>query len=123
VSKYGMMIDPERMQSIANLTPPSSKTSIQSFLGKMNFIRHFVPSFFKMAKSLPNIIKKDVIFKRGSQENEDFHAIRQAITKDPSLMSPDFAKDFTLYNLVSDTSYVVLLTQNMMTILKSPFHS
>jgi hypothetical protein len=39
VSKYGMIIDLERTQSIAKIPPPSSKKAMQSFLGKINFVR------------------------------------------------------------------------------------
>jgi len=39
MSKYGMIIDPKRTQAIAKLPPPSSKKAMQSFLGKINFVR------------------------------------------------------------------------------------
>ena len=111
VSKDGMMIDPEITQDIANISPPSSKKAMQSFLGKINFVRRFVPSFSEMVRPLQNMIKKDAIFKWGSQENQAFNTIKQAITEAPSLMSPDFTKDFTLYTFASDRSYVAVLTQ------------
>jgi hypothetical protein len=111
VSKYGMIIDPERTQAIANLPPPSSKKAMQSFLGKINFVRRFVPSFSEMVRPLQNLIKKDVLYKWGSQENQDFNSIRKSITEAPSLMSLDFSQDFTLYTFASDRSYVVVLTQ------------
>jgi hypothetical protein len=38
-SKDGMLIDPERTQAIANLPPPSFKKAMQSFLGKIIFVR------------------------------------------------------------------------------------
>jgi hypothetical protein len=111
VSKDGMIIDPERTQAIANLPPPSSKKAMQSFLGKINFVRRFVPSFSEMVRPLQNLIKKDVLYKWGSQENQDFDSIRKSIIEAPSLMSPDFSQDFTLYTFASDRSYVVVLTQ------------
>jgi hypothetical protein len=42
VSSEGMIIDPERTQVISKLPPPSSKKSMQSFLGQINFVRRFV---------------------------------------------------------------------------------
>jgi hypothetical protein len=72
VSKYGMIIDPERTQDIAKLSPPSSKKSMQSFLGKINFVRRFVPSFSEMVRPLQNLIKKDVQYHWGPQENQAF---------------------------------------------------
>jgi hypothetical protein len=67
VSKYKIIIDPKRTQAIAKLSPPSSKKSMQSFLGKINFIRRFVPSFSEMVRPLQNLIKKDVQYHWGPQ--------------------------------------------------------
>ena len=45
VSKEGIMIDLERTKDISRITFPSTKKSMQSFMGKINFVRRFVPSF------------------------------------------------------------------------------
>ena len=46
VSKEGIMIDPKRTEAISKIPFPTTKKSMQSFLGKINFVRRFVPSFF-----------------------------------------------------------------------------
>jgi hypothetical protein len=106
-----MIIDPERTQVISKLPPPSSKKSMQSFLGQINFVRRFVPSFSEMVRPLQNLIKKDAQYHWGPLENQAFNSIKKAIIDAPSLMSPDFSQDFTLYTFASDHSYVVVLTQ------------
>jgi hypothetical protein len=52
VSSKGMIINLERTQVISKLPPPSSKKSMQSFLGQINFIGRFVPSFSEMVRPL-----------------------------------------------------------------------
>jgi hypothetical protein len=52
VSKDGMMIDPERVEVIANLPPPHNKKLMQPFMGKINFVRKFIPSFVETMKPL-----------------------------------------------------------------------
>jgi ribonuclease HI len=111
VSSDGMIIDPERTQVIAKLPPPTSKKSMQSFLGQINFVRRFVPSFSEMVRPLQNLIKKDTQYHWGPTENQAFNAIKKAIIDAPSLMSPDFSQDFTLYTFASDRSYAAVLTQ------------
>jgi hypothetical protein len=111
VSNDRMIIDPERTQAIAKLPPPSSKKSMQSFLGQINFVRRFVPSFSEMVRPLQNLIKKDIQYHWGPQESQAFDSIKKSIIEAPSLMSPDFSRDFTLYTFASDRSYVVVLTQ------------
>jgi hypothetical protein len=111
VSSDGMIIDPERTQVIAKLPPPTSKKSMQSFLGQINFVRIFVPSFSEMVRPLQNLIKKDTQYHWGPIENQAFNDIKKAIIDAPSLMSPDFSQDFTLYTFASDRSYAAVLTQ------------
>lgn len=111
MSSEGMIIDPERTQVIVKLPPPTSKKSMQSFLGQINFMRRFVPSFSEMVRPLQNLIKKDTQYHWGSLENQSFNAINKAIIDTPSLMSPDFSQDFTLYTFASNRSYAAILTQ------------
>ena len=46
VSKEGIMIDLERTEAISRIPFPATKKSMQSFMGKINFLRRFIPSFF-----------------------------------------------------------------------------
>jgi hypothetical protein len=58
----GINIDPERVRAIQNLPIPSSKKGIQSFMGKINFVRRFILDFARMVKPIHNLLKKDQIF-------------------------------------------------------------
>ena len=80
-------------------------------MGKINFIRRFVPSFSEIVHPLQNMIKKDSSFSWGDKEKESFIRIRKAIAEAPALVSPDFKKYFILYTFASDISYVAVLTQ------------
>ena len=63
VLKEGMIIDPERVEAISKIGLPNSHKAIQSFLGKINFVRKFVPNFAQIVKPLQFLVKKDVSFK------------------------------------------------------------
>ena len=56
VSKKGIMIDPKRIEAISKIPFPATKKSMQSFLGKINFVRRFVPSFSEIVRPLQNMI-------------------------------------------------------------------
>ena len=83
---------------------------MQSFLGKINFVRRFVPSFSKIVRPLQNMIKKDSSFSWGDKGKESFIRIIESIAEEPALVSPDFRKYFILYTFASDISYAVVLT-------------
>ena len=52
VSKHEIMIDPKRTQAISKITYPSSKKSMQSFLGKIIFVRRFITNFSEIIRPL-----------------------------------------------------------------------
>jgi hypothetical protein len=50
VSKEGVNIDQERLKEIKKISLPRNKKEIQSFLGRINLLRIFVPNFTEMVK-------------------------------------------------------------------------
>ena len=105
------MIDPERAEVISMLPPPHNKKSMQSFMGKINFFRRFIPSFANLVKPLQDMVKQKVEYKWEVAQWEAFVSIKEAIANAPSLMSPNFLRDFILDTFATDTSYATILTQ------------
>ena len=85
ISLDGIKIDPRRIESIKVITPPHNKKAMQSFLGKINFVRRFIPDFAEIVKSIQEMINKDSNFKWTKERKEAFDNIKEAIAKDPTL--------------------------------------
>jgi hypothetical protein len=90
-SKGGVSIDSERVQSIKYVRPPTNKKSLQSFFGKINFIRRFVPNFAKRIKPMSALLKKDVSFRWDDKSIKSFEDIKDAISQDFVLINPDYS--------------------------------
>jgi hypothetical protein len=58
VSGEGVRIDPSRVEAIQSLSIPRSKKEVQSFLGKINFLRRFVPKFVEKVKLITTMLRK-----------------------------------------------------------------
>jgi hypothetical protein len=110
-SPGGVSIDPERVQSIKDVRPPINKKALQSFLGKINFIRRFVPNFAERIKPLSALLKKDVAFRWGNEANRSFEDIKNAISQAPVLISPDFSRDFIIFSIASQDTIAGVLMQ------------
>ena len=50
VSKHGVTIDPKRVEEIQTIKLPRTKMKIQSFLGKVKFLRSFIANFTDSVK-------------------------------------------------------------------------
>jgi hypothetical protein len=59
VSRDGIKIDPKRVEVIDTINIPRYVKEIQSFLGKINFVRRFIPNFTKIVKLITDILKKN----------------------------------------------------------------
>jgi hypothetical protein len=62
ITKDGVKLDPERVESIGKVPFPISKKSLQSFLGKTNFVHRFIPNYAEIMKPIYKLLKKDVKF-------------------------------------------------------------
>ena len=58
MSAAGVQNDPERVKEIQTLSVPRLKKDIQSFLGKINFVRRFIPNFAELVKHVTSMLKK-----------------------------------------------------------------
>ena len=52
ISGEGIKPNPEKIAAITNLNQPTNKTSLQSFLGIVAFVRKFIPNCSKLIASL-----------------------------------------------------------------------
>ena len=59
ISKDGICIDPSCIEAIKKIDLPRNKKEIQSFNGKMNFLRRFVPNLAEHLREITNMLKKD----------------------------------------------------------------
>ena len=59
ISKDGIRIDPSRVEAIRKIDFPRRKKEVQSFLGRVNFLRIFIPNFAEIIKVITNMLRKE----------------------------------------------------------------
>jgi hypothetical protein len=102
ISKEGIKIDPNRVEGILKIGTPTSKKRVQSFLGKVNFLRRFIPNLAEIIKNNTNMVMKCTEIKWTPGDRKSFEEIKVALTKATMLASPDFVKDFILFSFSSE---------------------
>ena len=65
---------------------------VQSFVGKINFLRWFILNFAEIIKKIIVMLKNDQEVKWTVEARSSFKNINQAITEYPMLVSADFSK-------------------------------
>ena len=59
VSADGIRIDPERVKAILKIILARRKKDVQSFIGKINFLRWFIRNLTETIKHITTMLKKD----------------------------------------------------------------
>ena len=99
------------MEAIQKIEIPRNKKYIQSFIGRINFLRGFVPNFVEIIRPITNMLKKDVVIKWSLEEKSTFQRIKQALVEASVLVSHDYAKDFFIFSFAFEETIVVVLLQ------------
>eukprot|EP00253_Pinus_taeda_P026182 PITA_26182 len=111
ISKEGIRIDPDRIQAILQVPHPRNIKELQSFLGKINFLRRFIPNLAELIRLLNNMLKKDSKVKWTMETKQALEEIKKALTQTLVLTSPNFDKDFIIFSFASEHTIVVVLLQ------------
>jgi hypothetical protein len=111
VSRDGIRIDPKRVEAIETLDIPRNVKEIQSFLGKIFFLRRFVPNFAEIVKLITDMLRKNNEVKWTTESRASFSHIKKFISEAPVLASPDYLKEFFIFSFASEHTLAAVLLQ------------
>ena len=96
VSSQGISVDEEKVKAIQDWPTPKSVSDVRSFHGLASFYRRFVKNFSTLASPLTEVIKKNVGFKWGKEQEQAFEKLKFKLTHAPLLSLPNFDKTFEI---------------------------
>ena len=97
VSKAGKEPDPEKVEVILNLEPPTSVKGIQRALGHFGWYRDIMADYATAAIPLTNLTRKEVKYDWTQECQEGFDALKTKLTSYPCLMPPNWDIPFHVY--------------------------
>jgi hypothetical protein len=89
-------VDEEKVRAIQDWPSPTSVGNVRSFHGLASFYRRFVKDFSSLAAPLTEVIKKNVGFRWGEEQEKAFQLIKEKLTNAPLLSLPNFSKTFEI---------------------------
>ena len=73
--------DPKKVQGITEMTAPTDKQQLQSFLGMVNYMGTFIPNLSHHTELLRAMLKKDNVFHWEDQQTWSFQQVKTLIAK------------------------------------------
>lgn len=96
ISKQGVRVELEMIRAIQSIELPRTKKELQSFFGKVIFMRRFIPNIVEITKLLNRLLRNDAIVKWDYVGHATFHDIKQAIVNALVLVNPKISKEFLI---------------------------
>ncbi|GBN10114.1 Retrovirus-related Pol polyprotein from transposon 297 [Araneus ventricosus] len=99
---------------LRNLSRPSTKKELRSFLGLSSYYRDYIPNFSEIVLPLTDLTKRKVsnILPWSIEAEEAFVKIKDELVRMPTLHTPDISRPFWLYTDASATAIGACLAQH-----------
>jgi len=81
-------------------------------MGKIIFVRRFIPDFVRIVKPIHNMLKQDQSFSWNDDTRKPFVEVNKEISSAPVLAKPNFKKDFIIYTNATEEAIFYILLQN-----------
>ena len=89
ISAQAIRMCPSNVKAVMELSPPTTKTELKSYLGFVGFFRRMVPNYSKICSGLYDLLKEDRKFEWSHEHQQSFEKLRHHLTTDPILVYID----------------------------------
>uniref|UniRef100_A0A2N9IS56 RNA-directed DNA polymerase n=1 Tax=Fagus sylvatica TaxID=28930 RepID=A0A2N9IS56_FAGSY len=79
VHQRGIDVDPTRASAIATMKPPTTHKELKSFLGKLSYIRRFIPGLAAVTSAFSPLLKKGASFRWSTECQEAFEKLKKTV--------------------------------------------
>ncbi|CAL8162293.1 unnamed protein product [Prunus armeniaca] len=112
VHQRGIDVDPEKTKAINPLAPTRNPKELKSFMGRLSYIRRFIPGLAATKSVFTPLLKKGKSYKWSKECHEAYQQVQQIITKLPIMRAPIPGLPLKLYLAATNTTVGVLLAQD-----------
>lgn len=111
INSEGSRPDPAKINCVQHFPVPRNVSELRGFLGLCGYYRRYVKSFSKLAGPLTALLRKDVLYNWGFEQQRAFEELKERLISPPILVRPDFSQRFILKTDYSETAIGAILAQ------------
>ena len=108
----GIDVDPSKVQAMSTMKPLVTLTHLKIFLGKLSYIRPFIPVLAALTAAFTPLLKKGKPFHWNSRYQQAFLQVQQLMTKLPTVCAPILGKPLKLYLATNNEAIRALIAQD-----------
>jgi len=102
IGPNGIEIEKEKVNGVLSWPEPKNVKDIRKFLGLTNYYRRFIKDFTQVARLMNVLMRKDVKWQWGQEQQKAFDKLKRVFTTKLVLAAPDLDKEFRVEADVSN---------------------
>ncbi|KAL1447515.1 hypothetical protein WDU94_010909 [Cyamophila willieti] len=111
-SEQGCELDPDRVEAISELKPPTNVKELRSMLGMINYVRDFIPNMSDLTAPLRELLKKQISWYWSDRQQQSFDKLKTLLSNAPVLRNFDCNLDVKIQTDASLEGLGCCLIQN-----------
>lgn len=111
VNAHGLSVDPDKVEAILKIPPPTSVREVRRVIGMASWYRRFVPNFSTIVSPLTSLLKKSKKFLWDDTCDRALRTIKEHLVSAPILTCPDFTLPFIIQTDASAFGLGAVLSQ------------
>ena len=94
IGPNGIEMEKEKIDEVLSWPEPKNVKDVRKFLGLANYYRRFIKDFAQIARPMNMLMRKDVKWQWGGEQQKAFDKLKEIFTTRPVLAAPDLDKEF-----------------------------
>ena len=121
VHRKGIDVDPAKVKAIREMAPPANQKQLKSLLGKVSYIRRFIPALGEITAQFQVLLKKGELFVWGERQQRALNRIKEVLASPTTMMPPVKGQPMILY-LTSTNRFIASLLVQEPERVEKPLH-
>jgi hypothetical protein len=88
VSQHGITMNGSKVEAIKTLPNPANVSQLRSILGFLSYYRHFIPGFSSLTAPMTRLLRKDVPYHWGTEQQQAYAKLKQKMTEPGLVLRP-----------------------------------
>ena len=94
IGPNGIEMEEGKVDGVLSWPEPKNVKDVRKFLGLANYYRRFIKDFTRVARPINMLMRKDVKWQWGVEQQKAFNELKKVFTTKPVLAAPDLDKEF-----------------------------
>jgi hypothetical protein len=112
ISKYGIVMEPEKIEAIREWSVPKNVTEVKSFMGLVGYYKSFIVGFSRISHPITSLQRKEKKFQWTKECERSFQQLKQLLTSAPILRIANPNEDFVVCKDACKEGLGGILSQN-----------